>query len=328
MSEGAPGLGDASDSGHLSLQRPRVQALFGEPEVAEGVREASERIFGVDKDAERPLPEGTRLGPYRLDRLLGVGGQGFVYSARHTELGREVALKVPRRDIAESILREAQVAVSVSHEGVVRVEDVRTDGERPYLVMERMVGGSLAERCGPRPMAEVRAVGNAVLGALEFVHAQGVVHRDLKPANVLFDQDGRAKLSDLGIGVRPVAGLEGQLTEDTRSLTPMGTRLYAAPEQIDPARLRGAALDGRADLFSFGKLLFGMLTGEPPTTVRPPSRVRTGLDSGWDDFVFRLLEADREDRFPTAAATRKAFEELSISENDGGESISRPDSNS
>jgi serine/threonine protein kinase len=275
-------------------------------------RGTAERLFAASKHA--PLRPGDRLGAYRVGRLLGLGGQAFVYEATHEALGRRVALKVPRPEVAERVLQEARLTASLEHPNVVRVEDVSSEGaELPFLVMELCSGGSLDQLLEryPRglPVPEVRRIATAVLEALSWAHARGVVHRDVKPANVLFDGQGTPKLADLGIGTQATAAVDlvhsVSLTNQTDG--PAGTPLYVAPEQEDPRRLAGAAVDGRADLFSFGKMLFVLLTGASPRTIRPPSRLRAELSPAWDDLVFRLVEEDRARRHASAGEVLAAL---------------------
>ncbi|MBX3468768.1 MAG: serine/threonine protein kinase [Planctomycetes bacterium] len=313
---GAPGARSEDDG--REPRRRDVDRLFQAEdfplpaELRSVVHDAAERLFGAP--AEAPYRPGDRLGPFRIVRLLGAGGQAWVYEATQEQLQRRVALKVPRPDVAERVVREARLTAPLEHPHIVRVEQVADDGEAPFLVMECCQGGSLdhlLERYpGGLPVADVRAVARGVLEALAFAHGRGVVHRDVKPGNVLFDARGTPKLADLGIGTisagAPDLVQSGTLSRATLD-GPMGTPLFVAPEQEDPSRLRGAAIDGRADLFSFGKTLFVMLTGASPRTIRPPSRLRPDLHPAWDDLVFRLVEEDRERRFRDAGEVLAAL---------------------
>ncbi len=290
----------------------RAQDFPLRDELRAEVHDAAERLFGAPSEA--PYRPGDRLGAYRIVRLLGAGGQAFVYEASHEQLQRRVALKVPRPEVAERIVREARLTAPLEHPHIVRVEDIAADREAPFLVMECCTGGSLdhvLERYpGGLPLTDVRAIGRAVLEALEFSHRRGVVHRDVKPANVLFDGRGTPKLADLGIGTVGTGGPDLVHSVGLSRATldgPAGTPLFVAPEQEDPRRLRGATLDGRADLFSFGKMLFVMLTGASPRTIRPPSRLRPGLHPAWDDLVFKLVEEARERRFSSATEALAAL---------------------
>lgn len=304
-------------------RRDDVAALFvaSRLEMSEGLRaqthEVASRVFGLAGTPRGPLEPGDLLGPYRIERLVGLGGQAFVYEGVHTQIGRTVALKVPQADVAERLLNEARLAVKLDHPHIVRVEDVGEapgpQGSIPYLVMEFLPGGNLAERLAVAPsglpLDEVNEISRAVLLALESAHESGIIHRDVKPGNVLFDGEGRAKLSDLGIGklATGTADLAHSIERSQLTQGAIGTPAYMAPEQENPELLKGEAIDGRADLFSFGKLLFSCLTGASPTTIRPPSRLRADLDSRWDELVFHCLEEER-DRRPTTA--REVLEQL------------------
>ncbi|MGE0709741.1 MAG: protein kinase [Planctomycetota bacterium] len=305
-------------------RREDVAALFRatEPPLREDLRsrthEVAARLFRLDERG--PLQPGDLLGAYRVVRLLGLGGQAHVYEAEHRQIGRRVALKVPRPEVAERLLTEARLAAKLDHPHVVRVEDVGEaqgpHGELAYLVMELCPEGTLDEVLREHPdglpLPLVSEVAGAVLSALGAAHAAGIVHRDVKPGNVLYDAQGRAKLSDLGIGTLATAGatLQHSIERSRQTLGAIGTPAYMAPEQEDPARLGGAPIDGRADLYSFGKLLYACLTGASPSTVRPPSRARRGLEPAWDDLVFRLLETRREDRPREAAEVLGEVEAL------------------
>jgi serine/threonine protein kinase len=299
------------------VRRPEVMSLFtrsGDP-LPEPLREATRRVawrLFVEGEgtggAKLPLALGQRVGPYRALRLLGQGGQGWVYEAVHEQLEKRVALKVPRPELADRLLAEARLAARLSHPRIVQVQDVVTDAPLPYMVMELCPGGSLEQRLELHPeglpLEEARRVVEAVLEALAFAHARGVVHRDVKPGNVLFDERDQPRLADLGTGaVAHVPDLQHSVAPTGGdALAIEGTPLYMAPEQERPALLAGAALDGRADLFALGKLLYRLLTGSSPATVRPVSRVRPELDPAWDELLFRLLEEDRERRPASAEA--------------------------
>jgi serine/threonine-protein kinase len=320
-----------SDTQAPIRRRPDVSRLFSQTAASMGqalqdeTRRVAERVFFQVPEAgavdRGPVGPGDQLGPYRVERLLGLGGQAYVYAATHLHLGRSVALKVPRREVAERLLNEGRLAASLQHPRIARVEDVAEADGTPYLVMEHCEGGSLDEQLELHPeglpMPEVQRIGAAVLEALEFAHGKGIVHRDVKPANVLFDAHGQVKLGDLGTGTVAMNG--APLVHSVEVSGPLGaeiagTPLYMSPEQENPQLLAGGTLDGRSDLFSFGKMLFLLLTGSSPRTIRPPSRLRRGLDPSWDEFVFRLLEEDREERFSDAATARQAFMRLPLVE--------------
>ena len=220
------------------------------------------------------LTPGARLGPYEILGALGAGGMGEVYRAVDTRLGREVAVKVLRGDLAsqpdapggvaslERFEREARAIASLSHPNICRLYDVGHQDGFDFLVMELVQGETLLERLrrGPLPVEQALAYAIQVAGALDRAHTQGIVHRDLKPANIMLTAEG-AKLLDFGLArLLPGAALElegvtmpGPLTTEGAIL---GTIAYMAPEQLD-----GSTVDARADLFAFGAVLYEMFAG-------------------------------------------------------------------
>ncbi|MGC4114360.1 MAG: protein kinase [Myxococcales bacterium] len=237
---------------------------------------------------------------YEVLAESGSGGMGRVWRARDHRLGREVALKrllpalASDPAAAERFLREARAAAAFSHPNAVHVYDVDRDEEGPFIAMELVGGGSLADRLrksGSLSLREsvriVRAVGEALAAA----HAAGILHRDVKPANVLLDAQGHPRLTDFGLAL-----FEGR-GELTRSL--VGTPEYMAPEQgADPTQV-----DARTDVFSLAATLYACLTGEPPRIVREsriPEAVRPAL--------LKALSSRREDRFATMDTFLAALE--------------------
>ena len=249
-------------------------------------------------------------GRYRLERLLGAGGSGRVYLARDEVSGKQIALKLFNTTYArghqayERFVREARIASRLSHPNLVEVYSFSAD--QGFLVMEYMIGGSLADRIetGMRSTA-VRRMILDVLGGLELAHQRGIIHRDVKPANIFFDARGAAKLGDFG-----VAHLLDLGQTQTGGL--IGTLAYMAPEQITGARLTIAA-----DLYGLGVTLFEALTGRLPFlgpdfvaehlgVVPPaPSAVANGLAEGWDPIVLALLAKNPSDRYESVDALRK-----------------------
>jgi serine/threonine-protein kinase len=214
-------------------------------------------------DDEPVVPAGALIGPYRVVSFLARGGMGDVYRATDIRLRRDVALKVlsasrtgdPQR--VERFMHEARVTASIDHPNVVRVYDVGQVGTRAYLVAELLEGETLRARIARGPLAVPDALRTAVEIARGLVaaHAAGLVHRDLKPENVYLTQEGTTKLLDFGIAKLA----QDESVPDGRSTLTgvvLGTAGYLAPEQI-----RGEPVDARADLFSFGAVLFEMLTG-------------------------------------------------------------------
>ena len=254
--------------------------------VRSRAHEVAEKLTGTSP--RLPLAPGDLAGAYEIVGVLGSGGQAFVYEAKHSTLGRRVALKVPRKDVGDRLVREAKLLATLEHPSIVRVFDLDLDGPVPFLVLELCEGWSLEERLDVvapdgLPLDQVHAVATGVLEALAHAHEQGVVHRDVKPSNILFDKEHRVKVSDFGIGTIARADELSHSAELSQLSLLAGTPLYLAPEQENPSLRVDGKLDGRADLFAFGKVLFRMLTGASPRTIRPASRLRPGIDTAWDE---------------------------------------------
>ncbi|MFF2197434.1 serine/threonine-protein kinase, partial [Streptomyces sp. NPDC058157] len=262
----------------------------------------------VPQDA--PRKDVVIAGRYRLGKRLGRGGMGTVWKASDELLGRAVAVKelhVGEGKEATGALREARTVAQIKHPHVVVVHDVVEDDGRPYIVMELVEGGSLADRLaadGPLDAAETARVGLALLGALSAAHERGVLHRDVKPANVLMEAGtGRVVLTDFGI-----ARLAGSTT-----ISETGA-FVGSPEYTSPERMQGAAAGPASDLWSLGALLCAALTGESPfhrdslggvlhavvyDEIRPP--VQAGPLA---PLVRGLLERDPDRRLGVAEAQR------------------------
>ncbi|MEU2058903.1 protein kinase [Streptomyces sp. NPDC013455] len=277
---------------------------------------------------------------YELVQWLGHGGMGEVWGARDTRMDRDVAVKLlkwpPGADGHAAFVRfrrEIRSAAQLPGRHTVIAHDCGEtvlDGRRvPYLVMERLTGHTLQQAVVERRPSWQRAVewGCQVLAALEAAHAQGIVHRDIKPNNVMFTADGELKVLDFGIA---------KFMDGTIGLTATGTGIgsigYMSPEQCRGTR----TLDHRADLYSFGCLLYFMLTGRPPIVadsafsyahllmhgeVDPPHAVEAGVPGALSDLVMRLLARRPEERPGSAREVRDRLGALLA----GHEAHSRPD---
>jgi TolB-like protein/Flp pilus assembly protein TadD/predicted Ser/Thr protein kinase len=216
------------------------------------------------------LTAGTLLGPYRIARLIGAGGMGEVYAAVDTRLDRSVAIKVLPEHVASNpdrrkrFEREARAVSSLNHPHIATLHDVGEHDGRYFIVMELVEGRPLDEILsrGKLRVADALTYGGQIARALDAAHRSGIVHRDLKPANVMITSSG-AKLLDFGLAklddeleaAEPKAVTEHRSPLTTEG-TVLGTAQYTAPEQLE-----GRAVDARADIFSFGTLLYEMLTG-------------------------------------------------------------------
>ncbi|MEX2315557.1 MAG: protein kinase [Pirellulales bacterium] len=213
----------------------------------------------VPGDDEAP----RRVGRFELIETLGAGSFGTVWRARDTKLDREVAVKVPRRRVAdpleiEEVIREARVAARLRHRHIVTVHEVGCEGETVYIVSDLIRGLPLDEwlRRQPLDFRAAAALCRTIAEALEHAHQAGVVHRDLKPANIMIDEQGEPHLTDFGLAKH--AADEIAMTMDGHIL---GTPAYMSPEQ---ARGEAGACDGRSDVYSLGVVLFQLLTNELP----------------------------------------------------------------
>lgn len=217
-----------------------------------------------------PLSSGDRLGLYEIDRLLGKGGMGEVYCARDVRLGREVAIKILSADVAEDpeqlarFEREAKLLATLNTPTIATIHGLDESNGVRYLVMELVAGPGLNDRLrgGSLPLFEALAFARQIAEALEAVHGKGIIHRDLKPSNVKLTPEGQLKLLDFGLAKSlPQATTttgEGP-TQVTAAGFILGTPAYMSPEQA-----YGKPLDARSDIWSFGCLLYEMLTGRPP----------------------------------------------------------------
>jgi len=271
---------------------------------------------------------GRRLGSYEVLSLIGAGGMGEVYRARDTTLGREVALKLLPRELSADperlgrLDREARLLASLNHPGIATLYGLEeSDGQR-FLVMELVVGPTLAERPrrASRPIREALEVCRQIAEGLEAAHEKGIVHRDLKPANVMVTPDGRVKILDFGLAKALGGTTSTGLTEDgaTREGTVLGTPAYMSPEQA-----RGLAVDRRTDIWAFGCCLYESLSGrvafagdtasdtmaaildkEPDWSALPP-----GTPAGVLRLLRRCLTKDMRKRLQHIGDARLELEE-------------------
>lgn len=271
----------------------------------------------------------TLAGRYAISEYLGQGGMSTVYRGTDVKLGRQVAIKVMRANLASDeqfrtrFRQEAQAASRLAHPGIVRVLDAGDDliqtGEGPqrlpFIVMEFVDGKNLRELAdeGRLSQAEACRVVDAVLGALEYSHRAGIVHRDIKPANIMITRSGQVKVMDFGIA-RAVSETSSTVQQTTAIL---GTAAYFSPEQA-----KGETVDIRTDLYSTGVLLYELLTGDVPfrgeTAVavayqhvserpQPPSERDPEISPALDRVILHSLAKDRTRRFQSASEFREAL---------------------
>ncbi len=276
------------------------------------------RILPDELRTAVPLPGTILRERYRLDSELGRGGMGTVYRATDLELQREVAVKVlsaayQNSDARERLIREARAAAALNHPHIVTIHDVGEYSGFPFLVME-LVSGPRLSQARPNDFSRVVAIATQICDALEHAHNNEIVHRDLKPDNVLLSGTGditNVKLADLGLALPAYAA------RISRAGIIVGTAAYMAPEQA-----LGQTIDGRADLYALGVLLYELTTGRVPFTgddpltivsqhvhapVVPPRVLRSDIPTGLETIIVRLLAKDPAQRFSSAAETRAAL---------------------
>jgi len=284
-----------------------------------------------------PLQPGTRLGAYEILAPLGAGGMGEVYRARDSRLDRDVAIKVlPQRLASDSealsrFEREAKAVAALSHPNILAIFDFGEQNGTAYAAMELLEGESLRGRLDGGPLAPKQAVDYAVQVAkgLAAAHERGIVHRDLKPENLFVSRDGHVKILDFGLAKRvetvsPDDETSGPTSSNhTEPGTVMGTLSYMSPEQV-----RGLPVDHRSDIFSFGAILYELLTGRRDfkretasdtmaAIMRddPPELTGSGreIPPALDHVVRHCLEKERESRFQSARDIAFALSEATSS---------------
>jgi serine/threonine-protein kinase len=264
----------------------------------------------------RPDTIGQR---YELGELLGRGGMGEVRAATDLRLGRAVAIKVLRADLAEQeklrgrFEREARAAARINHPNVVAIYDIGEDDGVPFIVMERLPGNSLSRELASGRLGQDRAcsLGIEILAALDAAHQLGVIHRDIKPSNILLDAESHAKVADFGI-----AKLAEEDSQTTMGIV-FGTASYLAPE-----RLAGHVATPASDLYAVGVLLFEALAGRSPFrgdtplalveaisrgAAEPLREIRPDVDPAVVRVVERAMRQDPDERYASASEMAAAL---------------------
>jgi serine/threonine protein kinase len=322
----------ASECAGDSELRREVESLLAQPPA--GALDAPVGALVADLAADAPLT-GRRLGVFEMQGLLGVGGMGEVYRAQDTRLGRAVAIKILPRAFRDNynrlarFEREARVLASLNHPHIGAIYGVEDAEGVSALVMELVEGEDLAARLshGALPVDEALRIATQIAEALEAAHEQGVVHRDLKPANIKVRPDGTVKVLDFGLAKALDSNGSARFSPaasptiaayTTQAGLLVGTAAYMPPEQA-----KGKSVDKRADLWSFGGVLFEMLSGRQPFEGETISDVLakvierepdwTALPSTTPPAIHKLLrrclEKDPKRRIDSAAVARLEIED-------------------
>ena len=285
-----------------------------------------------------PKPEGISVlkagdvvaERYEIVRFLGQGGVGVVYEAKHTTLGRSVALKTllphsaERESTVSRFLQEAKAAASIGHPGIVEVFDLGQDEGLVFVAMELLEGEELTERINSgTPLSEglVARIGADMADAVAAAHEQGIVHRDLKPSNVFLARKGRKRdiVKVLDFGLAKLTANDGISDSITRTGEVFGTPLYMSPEQLRNAK----DVDGRVDIYAMGVILYESLCGTPPYMAEtfselvlkiatedptPLAELRPDLSPGLVEVVEKAMATDLEDRYQSSREICDALE--------------------
>ncbi|HSB00315.1 MAG TPA: protein kinase [Anaerolineales bacterium] len=262
-----------------------------------------------------------KIGIYEVKAELGRGGMATVYRAYDPRFEREVAVKVLPSELLHAdpqfrlrFEREAKIIAQLEHTAIVPVYDVGEADGQPYFVMRYMNGGSLSERikAGGLTIEDAARILGAIAPGLDEAHSKGIIHRDIKPSNILFDKRGNPYISDFGI-----AKLSQAQSGNVTGSAIIGTPAYMSPEQA-----QGTEIDGRADIYALGIILFEMLTGQQPYQADTPMavaikhitdpvphirKINPQLSEGIDTIIQRAMAKDKNERFATAVEMTNAL---------------------
>jgi serine/threonine protein kinase/Tol biopolymer transport system component len=319
------------ERGGSPLDVPSLPRLIPQPSQTQPLLDAalSADLYGFLAPPQQDDELG-RLGPYRVLKIIGAGGMGVVYLAEDMLLRREVALKVMLPGVAaiasnrERFLREAQAAAALQHDHIITILQVGEDRGVPYLAMPFLKGETLEDRLqreGALPVSEVLRIGRETAEGLAAAQERQLIHRDIKPANLWLEGDkGRVKILDFGLA---------RGASDSTHLTHQGT-IIGTPAYMPPEQGSGKKLDGRADLFSLGCVLYRAATGEMPfqgddmvamllavATHQPkaPSALNPSIPPGLDDLILRLLEKSPDARPNSGRAVVAAIQGIEANRN-------------
>jgi serine/threonine protein kinase len=264
-----------------------------------------------------PLSVGDKLGPYELVAQIGVGGMGVVFRARDSRLHRDVAIKIAGKEFSSRFGQEARSVAALNHPNICQIFDIGQD----YLVLEYVEGTPIR---GPMKVEEAVKIAIQIASALEEAHGKGILHRDLKPGNILITSNGITKLLDFGLA-KSMAASDTDVTQ-TREGAIVGTAAYMSPEQAE-----GGPLDARSDVFSFGIVLYELLSGKRAFSGNSTAEVLSAIlrdtppplavPAVLQRIVARCISKKPQDRIASMSEVRAALEGLLGKANDNLPSI-------
>jgi eukaryotic-like serine/threonine-protein kinase len=296
----------------LTLRR-EIEDLLAKNDSSTGMFDNPDCETKGTSDVTSTSVRSDQLGPYRIERRIGIGGMGEVFQAVDSRLARQVAIKICSQRFGDRFEREARAISKLNHPHICTLYDVGPN----YLVMELLEGSTLAAaiKTGPLPVEQVARLGQQIAEALAEAHSCGIVHRDLKPGNIMLTRHG-VKVLDFGIA---------KMTTETSSTVTETQAVVGTPGYMAPEQVLGHPADARTDLFSLGLVLYEMaagklpfpgvslgriLTGESAPPIPIPSRVRSEVPASLDALITRLLEKEPNRRYQSAAEVAVELEAL------------------